>query len=319
MNPPDLPANEGPDVVVIGGGPAGLAAALVLGRARRPTVLVDAGPGRNAPSVAVHGLLGHDGTPPALLRRLGRDQLEPYDRVTVVDGQVTGVSGERDDFVVNLADGHTYRARRVVLATGVTDDLPDIEGLQPLWGRSVVHCPYCHGWELRGRALAAIVTEPLDVLLAIKLTDLSDDVVACLHGGPARNADEQAMLDRAGIAIRPERIARLEADGDHLRRIVFADGTSIERAGLFLHPPSRQAVPLASDLGCDMHEAGAVIVDDLGQTSIPGLYAIGDMARRATMPVAAQQVAVAGAEGTMTAIAIDSELLLGDALAQLVT
>jgi thioredoxin reductase len=299
------------DVAVVGGGPAGLAAALLLGRARRPTLVIDAGVGRNAPSAAVHGLLGHDDVAPSELRDIARRQLANYDTVTVVDGVVTSISGVRDAFVVELA-GTRRQARRLVLATGVRDELPDIDGLADLWGRSVVHCPYCHGWELRDQPLAVLVMEPLDLFLAIKLTHLSDDVVACIHNGAEVGPGEQSMLDAAGITVQHSPISRVEADGDQLRRIVFADGSSIERAGLFVHPAVHQAAPFAADLGCDLLDNELVAVDEVGQTTIPGLYAIGDMAKRATMPLPGQQVAVASAEGTITATAIDAELVLSD-------
>jgi thioredoxin reductase len=300
------------DVVVVGAGPAGLSAALLLGRANRSAVLIDGGPGRNEPSEAVHSFLGHDGTSPADLRSMGLDEVTSYPSVTALDGRVTGIAVKDGAFVVERAEGDGFRSRRVVLATGVTDDLPPIDGLAALWGRSVLHCPYCHGWEQRGRAVAVLPLESLHLLMALKLTHLTDDVVVCLNNDLELSPDEDQMLDAAGVPVRPERIARLEADGDRLREIVFADGTSIERDALFVHPSVQQASPLPTELGCRLLDNGLVEVDDIGHTSIDGVYAVGDMAHRATNPFPGQQVAMAVAEGAAAAIAIDQELLLTD-------
>jgi thioredoxin reductase len=302
------------DVAVVGAGPAGLAAALVLGRAARSTVLVDAGPGRNQPAAAVHGYLGHDGTTPAELHAIARAQVAAYPAVTTVEARVTAITGQDGAFVVRLEDGTGYQSRRVVLATGVTDDLPAIDGLAALWGRTVVHCPYCHGWELRGQPTAVLVHQPLDLLLALKVTHLTEDVAVCLNGGPALNADEAAMLAAAGIAVWPQPIRRLDAEGDQLRSIVFGDGTSLERSAFYVHPAVRQVAPFAADLCCRLLDNGLIEVDDLGHTSVAGVHAIGDIAQRPTMPLPGQQVAIAAAEGATTAIAIDQELLFADHL-----
>jgi thioredoxin reductase len=306
------PSTTDADVAVVGAGPAGLSAALVLGRANRATVLTDAGPGRNAPSDAVHSFLGHDGTSPAELRRLGREELDAYPRVTIVDGRVNGISARDGSFLVELDDNTALHARRVVLATGVTDDLPPIEGLAPLWGRTVVHCPYCHGWELRGRPVAVLPQDSLQLLMALKLTHLTDDVVVCLDGTLKLSPDEQGMLEAAGIMVRPRPIARLDADHDQLRAIVFDDGSRLERAALYVHPAVRQASALPAELGCRLLDNGLVEVNEMGQTSVDSVYAVGDMANRPTNPLPGQQVAIAVAEGATAAIAVDQELVLTD-------
>lgn len=299
-------------MVVVGAGPAGLSAALVLGRANRPTVLIDGGPGRNEPSHAVHSFLGHDGTSPEDLRRRGRDELAAYPSVTILDDRVAGVSAQDGVFAVELDDGNDFQARRVALATGVTDDLPPIEGLAPLWGRTVLHCPYCHGWEQRGRPVAVLALATVNLFMALKLRQLTDDVMVCLNGDLELSPEEQSMLEAAGIPVRPEPIATLNADGDRLRKIVFVDGTSIEREALFVHPTARQASTLPVDLGCQLLDNGLVGVNELGQTNVPGVYAIGDMAHRPARPLPGQQVSLAVAKGATAAMAIDQDLLVTD-------
>jgi thioredoxin reductase len=175
------------DVVIVGGGPAGLNAALTLGRARRSVLLVDSGRPRNAPAQAVHGFLTRDGLPPAELRRIGRQQLAAYPTVEVRDTEVLDVRivGEPSGgFLVTLAEGSVTRARRLLLATGLVDQLPPIDGLAELWGNSVLHCPYCHGFEVRGQALAVLGGDPRAIQLAAHLTRFSPDVALCTNGAP---------------------------------------------------------------------------------------------------------------------------------------
>ena len=304
--------SDGFEACVIGAGMAGLSAALMLGRAGRATLVCDAGTARNGPAAAVHGVVGHDGTPPERLRELARQQASGYPAVTMAASPATRVTGKPEAFEIVLADGYKHQARRVLLATGITDELPHIEGLQPLWGRTVVHCPYCHGWELRGGPLTVLILGRADFFNALKLAHLAGDVTALLNGAQEISPAEQQMLRTAGITVRPEPIARLEGEGDQLREVIFTDGTTLEATGLFVHPPARQAATFAADLGCDVLADGIVAVDDLGRTTVPGVYAAGDMARRAAMPIPGQLVSVAAAAGTLAALAIDQELLLAD-------
>lgn len=297
------------DVVIVGGGPAGLNAALVLGRARRSVLVLDAGPGRNAPADGAHNLLSRDGIPPEQLREAAHADLRNYPSVEVRPVAATDLAGQAGTFTVELADGNREEARRVLLATGMVDVLPDIEGLRPLWGRSVLHCPYCHGWEVRDRELAVLVAGPMDVLMAARLAlGFSDDVVACTGGEDVLDEEQRRLLSQAKVTIREEPISRLEADGDALRRIVFADGAALDRDALFLHPPLRQRSDLARRLGCRILDDDAVEVNDLQQTSIPGVFAAGDMARRPQMPTVGAQIGVAAAEGLAAAVMIDQEL-----------
>lgn len=300
------------DVIVIGGGPAGLSAATMLGRIRRKVLLVDEGFGRNQHATAVHGFLGHDETAPHDLRTVAYAQLERYSTVTVRRERAESVEAAEDSVAVRFGDGSQDVGRRLLLATGVVDVLPDIEGLRELWGKTVVHCAYCHGWELRDQPLAALVLRPEDMLAAVQLKGLSDDLVVCLNGVTDLPAEQRDVLDKVGPATYAQPIARLVGDDGQLERIDFADGTTLARKGLFLHPATRQTAPFARQLGCRMLPDDSVEVDETCRTNVVHVYAAGDMACRQTMSEAGHQVSVAVAEGAVAAIAIDQELLTED-------
>jgi thioredoxin reductase len=304
------------DVVIVGGGPAGLSAALLLGRARRRVLLCDAGAPRNAPVAHLHGFLSRDGLPPSELGRIGREQLGAYGSVELRQVQVeaAGTASDGEGFAVTLVDGTREAARRLLLATGVVDELPAIDGLAGLWGRGVFNCPYCDGWEVRDQPLAVLGADQRALQLALHLTGWSSDVVWCSNGPPPAPLQQAAgaqLADR-GVRLRQEPIAGLEGADGQLARIVFASGESVERRAAFLHPPTRQRSDLPGQLGCVLLEDGSVSVGDFGQTSVAGVLAAGDMARRPTMPVPGAQVVIAAAEGAIAAIAIDQDLLLND-------
>ncbi|MGW3353163.1 NAD(P)/FAD-dependent oxidoreductase [Nonomuraea rubra] len=297
------------DVVIVGAGPAGLNAALTLGRARRRTVVLDAGPGRNATSDGVHNFLSRDGASPAALRHAALAELAAYPTVRICTGHAVAAEGERDDFTLPLADGTRHRARRVLLATGVQDVLPPIEGLAERWGRGVVHCPYCHGWERRDQPTAVLQSQGWGVHLAVHVRCFTDDVALCLNGAAEPSTEQRTLLAERGVTVRPEPIDRLEGEGTSLERIVFEDGTRLDRRALFVHPPTRQRSDLPERFGCRLLDDGAVEVNDVGQTSVPGVFAAGDMARRPTMPLSGSQVVIAAADGVVAAVVIDQELL----------
>src|ERR671935_2180618 len=261
------------EVAIVGGGPAGLAAALVLGRMRRRVLLLDADDPAHAVSEGVHGLFGHDGIPPLELRQLGREQLRPYESVTVRMVAVDEIRPIRDGFAV-LAAGTTCIAGVVLLCTGARYEPPPLEGAAELWARGVYDCPYCHGWEVRDRPLAAY--GPGAVGYALLLSSLSDDVVLLTDGSELEPADA-ALLRSVGVAVRDDPVARLEAEGGKLARIVFVDGSTDERAGLFFMPSLLRS-PLAAELGCKLDESGAIVTDEDGRTSVAGVFAAGDAA-----------------------------------------
>ena len=291
------------DVIVVGGGVAGLSSALVLGRSRRRTLVLDAGQPRNAPSAAAHSIFTRDGAPPTELLTIGRDQLRPYPSVqfqlsTAVDAQVV-----RDGFEVSVSGDGSVRSRKLLLAYGVIDELPQIGGMEELWGKSVLHCPYCHGWEVRDEPLALYGRGQTGVELAQLLLGWSHDLVLCTDG-PAELTDKQrAQLARHQIPVIEKPISHLEGAKGVLERICFTNGSNLSRRAMFLRPTQRQRSDLAARLGCEQAELGLIRTDEWGQTSVSGVYAAGD----ATTPV--QKVIRAAASGATAAIGINRSLL----------
>jgi thioredoxin reductase len=293
------------DVVVVGGGAAGLSAALVLGRARRRTLVLDAGEPRNAPSPAAHGVFTRDGVPPAELLREARAQLAPYATVTLCDVAAVGARAMDGGFEVELANGGRVRTRRLLLAVGVKDELPPIHGLAPLWGSRVLHCPYCHGWEVRDQPLALHLSDRSSVPLLTLLPGWSHDLLVCTEGPAVLTEEERELLARHSISVVESSLRRVEASGDGLV-LHFADGRAVPRRALFLRPPYSIASPLPRALGCEIAETGALRIGADHQTSVAGVYAAGDCAG----PV--HQVLVAAASGHQAAMALNRELADAD-------
>ena len=289
------------DVAIVGGGPAGLAAALVLGRMRRRVLVLDADDPAHGVSDSVHGLFGHDGTPPLELREAAREQLRPYETVTVRMVSVEEARPTPRGFSV-IGTSAAGEAGVLLLASGVRYELPPIDGVAEVWARGAYHCPYCHGWEVRDRPLAAYGTGAAH--LAVLLTSLSDDVVLLTDGDSDLEPDEAERLASAGVVVRDDRVARLEAESGKLARIAFADGSTDDRTGLFFVPsftPSR----LPAQLGCELDDSGAIVIDEDGRTSVPGVFAAGD----ATTDKKA--VVLAAAAGSRAAYAINAGLAHG--------
>lgn len=282
------------DVIIIGGGPAGLNAALVLGRCRRRVLVCDAGAPRNAASCGMHGFLSRDGILPHELLRLGREELQRYGveyrKVAVSEAHAQG-----DGFVV-IAAVETLSCRKLLLATGVKDRVPKIENIERFYGRSVFHCPYCDGWEMRDQPLAAYGRGKAAAGLAHSLLTWTHDVVLCTDG--ARTPPSN------GIRVISKRIARLEGTGDVLERIVFSDGDILPRRGIFFNTGQDQHCDLPEKFGCVFTSKHVVSTDRFGATNIPGLYVAGDASRDV------QFVIVAAAEGAKAAVAINTALQL---------
>lgn len=295
------------DVVIVGGGPAGLAAALTLGRGRKRVLLCDAGTPRNAAAVHVQNFVTRDGTPPAEFRRIARAQLEAYPNVQTSESRVHAVEGEQGAFRVRLNTG-TVTARRLLLATGMIDDLPPIDGFRALWGTSIFACPYCHGWEVQDRRFGCLATTPEMLAFAIFLRGWTSDVVALTNGAIEVPGETRAQLTAAGVPVDERPIARLVGRDGHLARVEFTDGAALERDVLFAHPVQRQ-VELVAALGPALDQKGFVVLDDTRQTSDPGVFGAGDLASPA------QSAILAAAAGSQAAFMLNRALTLDMAMA----
>lgn len=290
------------DVIIVGGGPAGLSAALVLGRCRRTVLLCDSGKYRNEATPAMHGFLSRDGVAPAELRRIGREQLAPYD-VEICDTLVTDARREGDHFEVTLAGGETVEGRKVLLATGIVDWLPDIPGLRELYGKSVHHCPYCDGWEERDKPIAVYGRSDTGVQLSLTLRRWSADVVLCTDGPAELSPDDAGRLARNGIQVRQERIARLEGLGGRLETIHFEDGEMLARGAMFVKVEHVQRSNLAAKLGCAMDaQNGVRTVSRCEETGVPGVFVAGDASGDLLLAI------VAASEGAKAAFGINQAL-----------
>jgi len=301
------------DVVIIGGGAAGLSAALTLSRARRRVLVVDAGNPRNAPASHIHNYLGRESTPPGELLSIGRTEVTQYGG-EILDGVVTAVhpqgDTERPRFSVGLADGTTVEARRVLVTTGLTDELPDIPGVAEHWGSRVLHCPYCHGWEVRDRPVAILTTSPMAAHQALLWRQWTPDVTLLLHTGPAPSADELARLARRGIRVVEGEVTGFDTDGAHL-----ADGTLVAVDALVLmsriEARADALAPLGlkpADFEVNGHRFGTHLPSGPGgATTVAGIYAAGNV----TDPMAT--VIAAAAAGVSTAGMLNMDLVMEDA------
>ena len=290
------------DVVIVGAGPAGLNAALTLGRCRRRVLLCDRGRPRNAVASHVNGFLSRDGIEPGELRRIGREQLERYDSVQARDIEVIGAECEANHFVVVLADGSRVQSRKLLVTTGLLDKLPDIEGFQQFWGRGVHHCPYCDGWEHRDQAFAVYAPGADGVGYALEMTVWSRDIVLCTDRKIELIEKDRDRLGNQGITIIEDPIARLEGSHLSLERIRFKNGEAVPCQALFFCPETQQSCELVSKLGCELGRNNAVETGSNERTNVPGLFIAGDASRRVQLAI------VAAAEGAMAAIGINTEL-----------
>jgi thioredoxin reductase len=301
------------DVVVVGGGPAGLNAALVSGRQRRKVLLLDSGEPRNAPAAEMHMFLSRDGASPAELRRIGREQLAAYPSVEIREALVaTAAAQEANGFTLTLADGSRVAARKLILATGQVDVLDQVAGVGELFGRGVYHCPFCHGWETRGMTIAVLGRELPQIMQALYIADrFSDDVVVCTDGHPV---PEQAAskLAAAGIVVDETPVSRIEGKEGEVR-LVLADGRVLERQAVYHRAPTRQHSALAEQLGCEMLPDECIRVNEFQRTSVPGVYAAGDAARLEALPDALTFVITGAADGARAAVWLDQELFREDA------
>lgn len=293
------------DVVIVGGGPAGLSAALMLGRCRRRVLVCDLGEPRNRTTAAVHGYLTRDGVAPRELVEFGRRELDPYGVEFRCVGVVDVARDTDRGYRVSFATGGGANGRYLLLATGVVDDLPAISGFHECYGRSVFHCPYCDGWEWRDRRLTAFGLGRDAAGLSLALTTWSRDVVLCTNGGRVdrRFADQ---LARNGVRVQTARIDRLEHEDGRLTALVLDDGTPLERDALFFTSGQHPQSLIATRLGCALNRRGTVRTGNMCDTNVPRVFVAGDASRDA------QFVVVAAAEGVKAAVAINQALQAED-------
>ena len=302
------------DVVVVGGGGAGLSAALTLARSRRSVLVVDDGSPRNAAAEGIHGLLTRDGMNPADFGRVARAETESYG-AAFREGRAKAVSGNREHgFSVTLDDGERVEARRLIVATGLLDELPDIAGVAERWGRDVLHCPYCHGWETRERALAVIATAPAAWHQALLLRSWSDDVTLLLNDAFEPTEEQWDLLTARDVQIVRGRVASLRISDDALRGVLLADGRAVSCDAVFLGPRVRARSALLAEMGVttSSHPDGLfehIESEAAGETSVPGIWVAGNITDITALVVTAM------ADGSRAAIAVDTDLMLADAQA----
>ncbi|MFF0723802.1 NAD(P)/FAD-dependent oxidoreductase [Streptomyces sp. NPDC004134] len=317
----DEPA-ESYEAVVVGGGAAGLTGALMLARSRRSVAVIDAGAPRNAPAEGVHGLLGREGMPPGELLARGRAEVRGYGG-HVVPGEVTGVAREsapgtgggpgegEGGFVVTLADGRSVRARRLLVTTGLVDELPAVPGVRERWGRDVLHCPYCHGWEVRDQAVGVLATGPMALHQAVLFRQLSADVTYFAHTTEPPAGEDAEQLDALGVRVVTGEVAGLEVAADRLTGVRLADGTVVPRQALVVAPRMVARGGLLTALGLTpvAHPSGMgehIPADATGRTDVPGVWVAGNVTDMTA------QVHAASSAGAMAGAQINADLVAED-------
>jgi thioredoxin reductase len=293
------------DAIIVGGSFAGLSAAMYIARARRSACIVDAGAPRNRFAAQSHGFFTQDGSEPGTMLATARAQVAAYPTVTFVDGEADHATIDPDGFSVTLATGETLDGARLVLAFGVSDELPAIPGLAERWGTSVLHCPYCHGFELSGRRLGVLYVSPQSIHQAMLIAEWGPTTFY-LNGFADLDAASLAQLEQRGVAVEPEPVSALHGEGAQLSAIELGDRRQSGLDALYLGPPTRLNSGIAQELGCELDEGtfGLIVRTDAQQlTTVPGVYAAGDITR------AAHNVTWASADGVMAGMAVHRSLI----------
>lgn len=301
------------EVVVVGGGPAGLSAAVALARSRRSMLVIDAGSPRNAPAGHVHNYLARESTPPAELLAAGRTEVAHYGG-ELRDARVTSAKADGDGFRVELDDGSSVRGRRLLLATGLTDELPDVPGLAERWGRDVLHCAYCHGWEVRDQAIGVLATGPMAVHQAQLFRQLSSDVTLFLHTAPELSEEDRRGLDARRVAVVEGEVTGLEVTDDRLTGVRLSSGAVVPREALVVAPRFTAQADLARDLGLEPEElvvngyvvGSSVPSEPTGATTVPGVWVAGNVADLQA------QVITSAAAGLKVGAQINADLVAED-------
>ncbi|RNF38691.1 NAD(P)/FAD-dependent oxidoreductase [Planococcus salinus] len=291
------------DCAIIGGGPAGLNAALVLGRSRRNTVLFDDDQGRNLVVRESHGFITRDGIHPEELKRLAREDIAKYDSVKIKKKRIVNVNRITEThYELTTDEGETFHSIKIIIAVGLKEELPNIPDIEKFYGTSLFSCPYCDGWELQDRPLA-VIADKMVFRLAKEVYTWSRDLVVFTNGEGRLEEEEKAKLQAKGIVVREELIDGLEGENGELRSVRLEDGTLIDRTGGFVTPLWSHAADFAKELGCKQNEHGGILTDEYGRTNVWNVYAAGD----ASLIVPAQLVIAAG-EGSAAAIGVNGDL-----------
>jgi thioredoxin reductase len=294
------------DVVIAGAGPAGLSAALVLGRACRRVLLCDTGTPRSWASKEMHAYLSRDGIPPARFLDIARREVLAYPGVRYAAHAVTAARRTPGGFTATVGAGSRVRARKLLIATGLFDIVPRIPGIDALFGRSVFQCPYCDGWEMRGRRVAVYGRRQRGFQMARAMTAWARDIVLCTDGASGYTIEQRRELDANGVRLAEGRVECVEGSRGKLRAVVFRDGTRIERDTLFFDTPSRGQSRLAESLGCKFGRDGGVLCGEYEATSVPGVFVAGNIIRDVQLSI------VAAAEGARAAFGINRALTRED-------
>ncbi|WP_047980220.1 NAD(P)/FAD-dependent oxidoreductase [Ornithinibacillus contaminans] len=291
------------DCVIVGGGPAGLNAALVLGRARRRVILFDNNSPRNAVTQESHGFITRDGIKPKEFREIAHQDIAKYPSVRVRNEKITDVKKTGNIFELVTEKGESINAKKVVLATGLKEIHPSIEKIMDFYGKSLFSCPYCDGWELKDLPLMVISESPSAIHMAKIVYNWSKDLIVCTNGKKTFGPEQKDMLQKKGIKVYEQNIKSLVGRNGDLEAVIFEDDEEVKRKGGFVTPEWIQATTFGYSLGCETHELGGIKTDQFGRTNIEGLYAAGD-----TSVIAPSQVIIAAAEGNRAAIGVNTDL-----------
>lgn len=291
------------DAIIIGGSYAGLSAALTLGRSLRTVLVIDAGKPCNRQTPHAHGYLTRDGTAPAELMAIAREQLQQYPSVELWPDTVVTAVQEMDTFVITTGEGMSFRSRKLVLATGVVDIMPDLPGFAECWGRSVLHCPYCHGYEVHGQPLGLLGNGEAGYEMATHIQQWSNQLTLFTNGPSTLTTTQRQVIDQLGIAVIETPIVAIEHEQGFLSALRLEDGDSVALKAVFARVPFRHHTDLAAQLGCTLTEAGLIEVTEFGQTTVPGVFAAGDV----TTPF--RQLAMAVTKGAFAGVFINKELI----------
>ncbi|MBP1989906.1 NAD(P)/FAD-dependent oxidoreductase [Paenibacillus eucommiae] len=291
------------DCAIVGGGPAGLNAALVLGRARRSVILFDDNKPRNAVTKESHGFITRDGIQPNEFRRIAHQDIEIYPSIEIKADTIVEIKQENSVFTLVTEKGHSFEAKKIILATGLKEVLPELDRVKEYYGKSLFNCPFCDGWELRDKALVVISGHPAVFHVVKNLYNWSKNLVVCTNGTSIITEEQKEQLLQKGIPVYEQKISSLVGQNGMLEKIILEDQTEIEREGGLISPDWVPA-SFGKDLGCKTNDYGGIEVDDFGRTSVPGVYVAGD-----ATSILIKQLIVAAGEGNKAAIGVCSDLI----------